>query len=157
MATIASSGTGLARTRYCQPAPSRRFERTCRNPLSASRTASLIGGWPPEPPRRSCPSRASVRVMCRPAYDRRATPYVPPRRSDNSLVTTGAEFVQIPYKGSVRVRGVRELAEQPGHDERDLLADVHGVVADPLQRARDQHHRHRPLAPVGVGPDLHGT
>ena len=28
------------------------------------------------------------------------------------------------------MRGVRELAEQPGDDERDLLADVHRVVAD---------------------------
>ena len=34
------------------------------------------------------------------------------------------------------VRGVLELAEQPGDDERDLLADVDGVVADPLDAAR---------------------
>ena len=32
----------------------------------------------------------------------------------------------------------------------DLLADVHAVVAHPLQRPRRQHHRHRPLATVGV-------
>ena len=53
-----------------------------------------------------------------------------------------------------RVRGVRELAEQAGHDERHLLADVDGVVADPLERARDEHHVHRPLARVGVVADL---
>jgi hypothetical protein len=32
-------------------------------------------------------------------------------------------------------RGIRELPEQAGDDEGDLLADVHGVVPDPLQRA----------------------
>ena len=39
IATSASSGTGLASTRYCQPAPSSRLESTCRNPVSASSTA----------------------------------------------------------------------------------------------------------------------
>ena len=48
------------------------------------------------------------------------------------------------------MRGVRELAEQPGDDERDLLADVDRVVADPLERARHHHHVHRPLARVDV-------
>ena len=46
--------------------------------------------------------------------------------------------------GHRRVRGVRELAEQPGHHECDLLADVHGVVADALEGARHQHHRASP-------------
>src|SRR5215471_6156933 len=36
-----------------------------------------------------------------------------------------------------RMRSVLELPEQPGDDERDLLADVDGVVADPLDRAGD--------------------
>src|SRR5919198_2130453 len=47
-----------------------------------------------------------------------------------------------------RVGGVLELAEQPGDEEGDLLADVHCVVADPLQRPGNEHHRHRPLASV---------
>src|SRR5918992_4864258 len=53
-----------------------------------------------------------------------------------------------------RHRAVRELAEEAGDDERDLLADVDGVVADALDRAGDEHHRHRPLAGVVVLADL---
>ena len=49
-----------------------------------------------------------------------------------------------------RMGGVGELAEQAGDDERDLLADVDGVVADPLEGAGDEDHVHRPLARVGV-------
>ena len=41
--------------------------------------------------------------------------------------------------------GVRELAEQAADHEGDLLADVHGVVADALDVARDQHHVRGPL------------
>ena len=52
------------------------------------------------------------------------------------------------------MRGVLELAEEPGDDEGDLLADVDRVVADPLDRPRRQQHRHRPLALVGVVADL---
>src|SRR3954454_9014345 len=48
------------------------------------------------------------------------------------------------------VRGVRELAEQPGHHERGLLADVDRVVADALERTGDEDHVHRPLAHVDV-------
>ena len=39
MATSASSGTGEASTRCCQPAAPRRLVRTCRKPLSESRIA----------------------------------------------------------------------------------------------------------------------
>src|SRR5829696_2938243 len=42
--TTASSGTGLASTRYCQPALSTRFARTCRKPVSESSTAMRIAG-----------------------------------------------------------------------------------------------------------------
>ena len=52
------------------------------------------------------------------------------------------------------MRGVLELAEQAGDDEGGLLADVHGIVADPLDAARHQHHVHRPLALIGVVADL---
>ena len=57
-------------------------------------------------------------------------------------------------EGRLGMRGVLELPEQPRDDEGDLLADVDGVVADPLDRPRDEQHRHRPLAPVGVVADL---
>ena len=52
------------------------------------------------------------------------------------------------------MRRVLELAEQPGDDERGVLADVDGHVAHPLERARHQHHVHRPLARVGVVADV---
>ena len=60
MATIASSGTGLASTRYCQPALSSRLVSTWTKPVSESSTASRIGGWPVAAVRRSGPSRAAV-------------------------------------------------------------------------------------------------
>ena len=69
IATIASSGTGLASTRYCQPAPSSRLERTCRNPVSESSTAMRTGG-----------GLASSRPG---GYDRAP----PGRRTGHSLVT----------------------------------------------------------------------
>ena len=43
-------------------------------------------------------------------------------------------------------RGVGELAELAGHEVRDLLADVDGVVADPLDAARDDEHPQAVLA-----------
>src|SRR5256714_617417 len=52
------------------------------------------------------------------------------------------------------VRGVRELAEEPGDHECRLLSDVHRVVADALEPARHEHHVHRPLAHLGVVTDL---
>src|SRR5690242_17292735 len=54
------------------------------------------------------------------------------------------------------VRRVRELAEQTGDHEGRLLPDVHGVVADALERARDEQHGHRPLARIEVVADLDG-
>ena len=41
------------------------------------------------------------------------------------------------------VRGVAELAELAGDEIDDLLADVHGVVADPLDTTRDDEHPQR--------------
>src|SRR4051794_9727986 len=52
------------------------------------------------------------------------------------------------------VRGVLELAEESRDEEGDLFADVDRVVADALDRARGEQHRHRPLAAVGVVADL---
>jgi hypothetical protein len=54
------------------------------------------------------------------------------------------------------VRGVLELAEEPSDHEGDLLADVDGVVSNSLDRARHEHHRHRPLADVLLLPHLDG-
>ena len=48
------------------------------------------------------------------------------------------------------MRGVRELAEEPGHDEGRLLADVDGVVADALQSPGDYNHAETVLPHRGV-------
>src|SRR5262249_19656856 len=52
--------------------------------------------------------------------------------------------------------GILELPEEAGDDEGDLLADVHGVVGDALDRPRGEEHRHRPFADVGVVAELQG-
>ena len=52
------------------------------------------------------------------------------------------------------MRGVRELAELAGDEVRGLLADVDGVISDPLQAARDDDHPQAPLADLGVGPEV---
>ena len=44
------------------------------------------------------------------------------------------------------VRRVGELAEVTGHQVRDLLADVDGVIADPFDAARDDQHAQTILA-----------
>ena len=46
----------------------------------------------------------------------------------------------------LRVRRVRELAELRREQERDLLADVDGVIADPLERTGHEHHAEAVLA-----------
>src|SRR5207245_2523677 len=46
----------------------------------------------------------------------------------------------------LRVGSVRELAELARDEVGRLLADVDGVVADPLQAARDEQHPEPPLA-----------
>ena len=43
------------------------------------------------------------------------------------------------------MRGVGELVELAGDEVLDLLADVDGVVADPLDAAGDDDHPHPPL------------
>ena len=53
-----------------------------------------------------------------------------------------------------RVRGVLELAEEARNHKGDLLADIDGVVPDPLDRPRGKQHRHSPLPLVGVVADL---
>src|SRR5215213_7966515 len=60
------------------------------------------------------------------------------------------------HHGLPGVRCVLELAKEPRDDERDLLAHVDGVVADALERAGDEEHRHRPLSTVLVVADLDG-
>src|SRR5215203_3720555 len=48
------------------------------------------------------------------------------------------------------VRGVRELAELARHEIGDLLADVDGVVADPLEAPRHSDHPQSPLEPLRI-------
>src|SRR5215212_2233490 len=98
IATIASSGTGLASTRCCQPAPSSRLARTCRKPVSESRTAIRIGAGG---------------LIWSAAYGPRPTPV--------HAITASSHRA---------MRRVAEFPEQAGNNERDLLADVDGVVAD---------------------------
>ena len=51
-------------------------------------------------------------------------------------------------------RGVRELAELAGDEIRGLLADVDGVVADPLEAARDEDHPQPPLPHLEIVPEI---
>ena len=48
------------------------------------------------------------------------------------------------------MRGVGELAELAGHQVGHLLADVDGVVADPLDTAGDHQHAQAVLPLVGA-------
>ena len=52
------------------------------------------------------------------------------------------------------MRRVRELAELPRDEVRGLLADVDGVVADPLEAARDEDHPQPPLTLLQLVPDV---
>ena len=52
------------------------------------------------------------------------------------------------------VRGVGELAELGCQEVGDLLPDVDRVVADALQRPRDEHHPQHPLAQAWLAHDL---
>src|SRR5215210_1266531 len=105
MDTSVSIGTGLASTRCCQPAASSRLASTCRNPVSESSTARRMGGWPVAMASSIAPGDDAV---TRPARG-----------------VTG--WSQVRRAGPQSPGGVRELAEQPGHDEGDLLADVDRV------------------------------
>ena len=49
---------------------------------------------------------------------------------------------------------VGELAELAGDEVRGLLADVDGVVADPLEAARDEDHPQPPLPLLELVPDV---
>src|SRR5436190_1054615 len=49
---------------------------------------------------------------------------------------------------------VLDRSEQPCRHERDLLADVGGVVANPFQRTGDEEHGHRPFPAVGILVEL---
>src|SRR3954454_23037188 len=102
--------------------------------------------WPAAPLRRSPPGVSLPTIV----ISRRTLLMNPAgqgvlRARNNELVTWREPDLRRMRIGLARSRGVRELPEQPRDDERDLLADVDRVVADALQRARDQHHRHRPL------------
>ena len=54
----------------------------------------------------------------------------------------------------LRMRSVSELAELAGDEVRGLLADVDGMVADPLEAARDEDHPQPPLAHLEVAAEL---
>src|SRR2546423_15417064 len=110
MATIASSGTGEASTRCCQPAMSSRFVRTWRNPLSESTTARRMAA-------------CVVGVIVAPAYVAGPTP----TRLVGIPVTPWSQPVHpVPGdpacsgKSPLDVGGVREIPAEPPDDEGDL-------------------------------------
>ena len=153
IATIASSGTGEASTRYCQPMPSRRLPSTCRNPVSESITASRTADWPPgaAPVRRSS---LNVVISKRQTTRRRVCLRAAQTVQVTTWLQTGNRIRR--ERGhnrapadSVHVRGVRELPELPRDHERDLLADVDRVVAD---RARARARRASSTSPTRAGP-----
>src|SRR4051812_42584095 len=76
METSASTGTGLASTRCCQPAASSRLARTWRNPVSESRTARRMGGW------------LVVGAITRTSIVAEGDAVTPPMPRDHTLVTT---------------------------------------------------------------------
>src|SRR6185312_2649665 len=95
----------------------------------------------------ACPSPR----WTRPAPDRRRPRGPGPPRARMSRVllssssfhlSVGSRCVSLPA-GSMR--RVRELVELAGDEVLGLLADVDGVVADPLDAARDDDHPHPPL------------
>src|SRR5579884_4013152 len=64
-------------------------------------------------------------------------------------VTASERYSVGPSTGSDRVGGVGELVQLAGHHVGDLLADVDGVVADPLDAAGDDEHAQAVLALLG--------
>src|SRR3954451_19637754 len=87
-------------------------------------------GTPPRAPRRGASATAEQGPK--------------PARADHSAAWTR----QLRHAGWMRRVG--ELTEQPGDDERGLLAYVHSVVAHSLERTAHAEHHHRPLARVHV-------
>src|SRR5436190_8172553 len=138
IATSCSGGTAEASTRCSQPMRSRRLPNTWRNPESVSMTA-IRSPFPPWRPS----------VICRAGYWTAPTQAHPPHARSQLVHKLFAGISA--YDG---VRGIAEFAEETGHDERRLLADVDGVVADALQRPAHERHVHRPLARVDVVADL---
>src|SRR3954467_12257453 len=146
---MASSGTGEASTRCCQPIPSRRLASTWRNPESESITARRTAACPGAPMRRSS---TTIVVISRRTVLTNDLWFDPPNAPVTTCLQAGSENVG---QRSGNVRGVRELTELARDHERHLLADVDGVVADALDGACHEHHRHPPLPRGGVGAGLH--
>src|SRR5579875_2760193 len=74
----------------------------------------------------------------------------PTARGSNSADSTSAR----PAAAATDQLGRVHLPESPGDDEHDLLPDVDGVVADPLETSSDENHEHRPLAHVEIFADF---
>src|SRR5947209_16208882 len=169
MDSTASAGTGLASTRCSQSRRSMRLLRTWMKPLSRSRTATRSAEVAPPGPDGAARSLAVVlSVIGAKCRGRERSIGGSPKRvtgcsqevcaicARRSPCWPGREA--LPGPGIRRqpggLGGVGELAKESRDDERHLLADVHRVVADPLQRAGDEDHVHRPLTRVVVLADL---
>src|SRR5215208_4768928 len=68
------------------------------------------------------------------------------RLSEERSAGLGARAVRTP-------RGVGDLAELTRDEVCGLLADVHRVVANPLEAARDGDHAQAPLETLGIGAE----
>src|SRR5215203_1616379 len=76
------------------------------------------------------------------------------KRAFRDLRDPGSAFADPGSCAGKSVRGVRELAELARDEVGGLLADVDGVVADPLEAARDEDHPKPPLPRLLVAADL---
>src|SRR5581483_2384437 len=97
----------------------------------------------------------AARSAARARADRMPAPARPARSGAAPRLVCGA-YASVGLS-SAQPSGARIVMEQPRHDEHDLLGDIDGVLADPLQAPRDQHHEHRPLAQLDVLAHLDRT
>ena len=73
---------------------------------------------------------------------------------DPARVGYEAVKIRCPSGALLVVRGVGELAELAGDEVCGLLADVDGVVTDPLEAARDEDHPQTPLPLLELMPHV---
>src|SRR6266508_5488236 len=113
-------------------------------PGSLAPAASPTSRGHPTPPWHGHPTSSSTTVTPAGRERQGHSSFAPRTRWDRSLVRRPSPPEQLGVL-DLRVRGVGELAELTGDQERHLLADVHRVVADPLDLPRHEVHPDPPL------------
>src|SRR3990170_4560288 len=123
---------------------SRRIARQTSRPVTSGSIRSRITRSGPESRNRSSARLPSA-----------ATSTANPSRSrlyridsDRGSSTTRIRPWPSAPRADLRVGCIGELLELAGQQERDLLSDVDGVVAHPLELSGDDHHADRPLQDV---------